>query len=120
MLSAELAVAKENRRYSGRTQMRLAGTFAVDQSSRCLCRIADLSATGAKLELYNEIERGTDIELRLPHAVVRQARIVWVRNLEAGCVFDEPLPDAEYEALSQVYGLTDQTDDPFLSRKGRA
>ena len=119
MFSAELAVAKDNRRIADRAQMHLAGAFTIDQASRCLCRIVDLSATGARLELFNDIARDSVIELRLSHGIVRRARIMWVRDLTCGCAFDVALDEEEIDALSEVHDFAERPD-PFLSQVGRA
>ena len=97
----------------------MAGAFTIDPDSRCLCRIVNLSVTGAQLELFNDIPRGSWIELRLPLRITRRARILWVRDLTAGCVFDSPLDRGEVELLSGLHGLSERPD-PFLSQVGRA
>jgi len=67
--------------------------------ARSLCRVIDISSTGARLRLYQDLEPETSIRLSLPGAGAIDAHIVWANGREAGCRFDEPLDDGTLAAL---------------------
>ena len=117
MFSAELMLNPPSRRASPRAEMSAPASIGADESHRSLCRIGDISASGARLTLFDEIDRRAEIELRLPGGLVRRARIMWVDDLECGCAFDEPLPQEAVDALAQAFGR-DEPDQIF--RAGHA
>ncbi len=62
--------------------------------SRSPCRIIDISASGARLRLYQDLDPETSIQIVLPVKGPVDAHIVWANGHEAGCRFDRPLDDA--------------------------
>ncbi len=63
-------------------------------ASRSPCRIIDISASGARLRLYDDLPPETSIQIALPSKGLVDAHIVWANGHEAGCRFDRPLDDA--------------------------
>lgn len=68
-------------------------------SSRSPCRIIDISSSGARLRLYQQLAPETSIRLSLPGKGLVDAHIVWADGREAGCRFDRPLDDATVTVL---------------------
>ena len=62
-------------------------------STRSPCRIIDISSSGARLRLYQQLPPETSIRLSLPGKGLVDAHIVWADGREAGCRFDRPLDD---------------------------
>ena len=61
--------------------------------SRSPCRIIDISASGARLRLYQDLAPETSIQIALPTKGLVDAHIVWANGHEAGCRFDLPLDE---------------------------
>lgn len=62
-------------------------------ASRSPCRIIDISSSGARLRLYQDLAPETSIQLALPAKGLVDAHIVWANGHEAGCRFDCPLDE---------------------------
>jgi hypothetical protein len=67
---------------------------------RALCRVTDLSITGARLQTYSELRAGMMIWLTLPQIGQRSARVVWAHDFEAGLEFQAPLMPEEFDILT--------------------
>lgn len=116
MISAELMLNPPQRgRRSARQAVDAPGSISSEQLHRSLCRIDNISATGARLRLFDEIDPRAEIELRLPSGIVRRGRVVWVDDLECGCAFDEPLDQDVVDALADRFGSPAE-DDPLFKR----
>lgn len=106
MLSAEVTVVKPSRRREERLPADIRARYgASGNPERALCRIIDVSKHGARLEVYCDLPLATSITLKLPNSEALGARVVWSKDFEAGCRFNEPLSDDELE---------------FIFRKGNA
>jgi len=68
-------------------------------ASRSPCRIIDISMSGARLRLYQDLAPDTSIRISLPGKGLVDARIVWADGREAGCRFDRPLDEASVSML---------------------
>lgn len=68
-------------------------------ASRSPCRIIDISASGARLRLYQDFAPDTSIRLSLPGKGLVDAHIIWADGREAGCRFDSPLDAATVTML---------------------
>lgn len=53
--------------------------------------VHNVSSTGMLIESTLRLERGETIEVDLPHAGQKSARVVWTDNAYFGCEFDSPL-----------------------------
>ena len=70
-------------------------------SMRSPCRIIDISTSGARLRLYQDLAPETSIHISLPGRGLVEAHIIWANGHEAGCRFDRPL-DASTVARLQA------------------
>lgn len=68
--------------------------LAAGTTARSPCRIIDISISGARLRLYQDLPPDTSIRLSLPGKGLVDAHIVWADGREAGCRFDRPLDEA--------------------------
>lgn len=68
---------------------------------RALCRVTDLSMTGARIEMFSELRRNSMIWLTLPHVGHWAARVVWSSDFAAGLEFQVPLSEDEFERLTE-------------------
>jgi len=71
-------------------------------TTRSPCRIVDISASGARLMLYQDFEPGTAIRLVIPAKGLVDAHIVWGNGREAGCRFDQPLDEAALNLVQRA------------------
>jgi PilZ domain len=115
MFSAELKVESDSR-VARRIALSVPGRIESGDSPRCLCRVTNLSKSGARLMLFSDIDLGATVELTLPGSITRKARVAWVGDYEAGCAFDEALDEAFVEELARVYHFDDTDDRPALPR----
>jgi hypothetical protein len=76
-----------------------------DVGARSLCRVADLSITGARLLTHTALTTGAVI-VTLPGQTPRNATIVWSDGHTAGCEFVEPLSEALLGVLVALYRFT--------------
>ncbi|MEG3144891.1 PilZ domain-containing protein [Sphingomonas sp. RT2P30] len=115
MFSAEIMITRPGQptgpisaprgaRRARRASVDIAGT--IDEAGpRSLCRIIDLSLSGARLMTWQALETHATVMLTLPGQRARMARIVWSDDFEAGCAFDEPLEQAALDQLVARYGF---------------
>jgi hypothetical protein len=87
-----------------RAALRSASGFDTDlrsasSVSRSPCRIIDISTSGVRLRLYQDLAPNTSIRISLPGKGLVDARIVWADGREAGCSFDRPLDEASVKML---------------------
>jgi hypothetical protein len=102
-IAAELTPidAGETRRRAPRAAVSIEAGVASVATHGSLCRVTDLSIHGARIQTYGDLRAGSSIVLALPGDIRRLTRIVWSRDYEAGCQFDEPLSEAEFDALTR-------------------
>jgi hypothetical protein len=62
--------------------------------------ISDLSADGCRLRCDTPLEQATALWLRIPGVTPKRAVIRWSKGDEAGCQFDDPLPEETLDGLS--------------------
>ncbi|PCD03025.1 pilus assembly protein PilZ [Sphingomonas spermidinifaciens] len=101
-IAAELIplAAGESRRAAARKSVSLdAGLFDAGYHGS-LCRITDLSMSGARIQTFTDLVADTSILLTLPGGVRRVSRVVWSRDYQAGCQFEQPLSNFELELLT--------------------
>jgi len=56
-----------------------------------VCRVADLSALGVRIETKTELAPGRAVLITLPGEPPLPAAVAWVKGEQAGCYFAEPL-----------------------------
>jgi hypothetical protein len=89
----------EARRRAPRASVSIEASLG-DASHGSLCRITDLSLHGARLQTFGELRADHLVRLTLPNGLQKSARIVWFRDFEAGCQFEQPLTDVELAELT--------------------
>lgn len=57
-------------------------------------RIADLSLGGFRLQSFIKLTPGMELWIMLPGFEGRKAVVLWARDHEAGCTFEQPLHPA--------------------------
>lgn len=62
-------------------------------------QIMDLSVNGFRAATHLELERGTDVWLRLPRLEPCHAKVVWAEGLLVGCEFERPLHPAVLDMI---------------------
>ncbi len=62
-----------------------------ETGARSLCRVADLSISGARLLTHAPLNQGSSIMVTLPGQKPRPATLVWADGFVAGCQFATPL-----------------------------
>lgn len=77
-----------------------------DVGARSLCRVADLSITGARLLTHTTLAQGASVVVTLPGQTPRDATIVWSDGHVAGCKFAEPLSEELLGVLVALYRFT--------------
>jgi hypothetical protein len=74
-------------------------------------RISDLSASGFRVQSFAKLVPDGYIWIMLPGFESRRAKVLWVRDHQAGCAFDSPLHPAILDHIvkaSRPSGLTVQ------------
>lgn len=100
MFSSEVTVVDRSRRGEQRLPADARARYGTNGlPERALCRILDVTTRGARLEVYCDLPRQTAITLRLPNAETVRARVVWSKDFEAGCRFDEPLKASDLDTI---------------------
>ncbi len=83
--------ARSNRRGSERHVLNLRVPGSTPSQSAAVVLIHDLSQTGLLIETSGSLEVGSDLEINLPEAGVRQARVLWNSGHYFGCQFHAPI-----------------------------
>lgn len=105
MLAAEIEPAfAAGRRRSLREPVALDTDIERDGLERALCRLADLSLHGVRVQTYSPLKRGATMWLTLPQLGIRAVTVVWVNDFLAGCQFFEPLAQDEFDQLLDLDG----------------
>lgn len=99
LFSAEFEPAVIGGRASPRAPVSLDARVGRGGLDRALCRVTDLSLSGARIELFSELRRDSMIWLTLPLVGHWAARVVWSSDFEAGLEFHVPLTEAEFDRL---------------------
>ena len=79
--------------------------------ARSLCRVADLSVSGARLQTHAALTPGASVMVTLPGQKPRPAMIVWTEGYVAGCEFAEPLTQELLDLLVAMYCFTPATPE---------
>jgi hypothetical protein len=67
-------------------------------------QIMDLSTDGFRASTHLQLEKGTDVWLRLPGLEAYQARVMWAKGNFIGCAFERPLHPAVLEMIVKKSG----------------
>ena len=85
-----------------------------EQGARSLCRVADLSISGARLETHSPLIQGSSVMVTLPGQKPRPATVVWVEDSVSGCQFAQPLQQELLDLLVAMYRFTPADPDALL------
>lgn len=67
-------------------------------------QVVDLSTDGFRAATHLELEKGSDVWLRLPGLEASHAKVVWCRSQHIGCVFERPLHPAVLDMVVKKVG----------------
>ena len=105
-----MAVAKEkegntNKRRHGRRRTLFGGTLFANDGHETECFISDISTSGARVRLKEDIPLGTDVDLKInKYDFFLQARVAWIREGYTGLEFKVPL-DPEKDDIARLFSL---------------
>jgi hypothetical protein len=85
-----------------------------ETGARSLCRVADLSISGARLQTHTSLNPGSSVMVTLPGQKPRPATIVWADGFVAGCEFATPLQQDLLDLLVAMYRLAPAACDEVL------
>lgn len=100
--SAELtthAVPQQQCRKAERKAVELDAALRQRGASGISVQILDLSTTGFRAATHLELEKGTDVWLRLPRLEPCHAKVVWSASNIVGCAFERPLHPAVLQMI---------------------
>lgn len=97
MFSADYETAKVGNRGAARSKLGL--DAELDGSHRTLCRVSDISVSGARLQTYSGLKVGSVIWLTLPLVGRVSATVKWADEYNSGCQFAAPLRNDVLAAL---------------------
>jgi hypothetical protein len=94
-LTGELSVeAGSEGRKASRAEVALGAGLRQRGASGVTIQIMDLSTHGFRAATHLELDRGTDVWLKLPGLESLHAHVVWMRGHLLGCEFVRPLHPA--------------------------
>ena len=61
--------------------------------------VLDVSLGGFKAEAPEPLEEGAEVWLKLPGCEARRSRVIWAKEKDIGCEFEQPLHQAELDLI---------------------
>lgn len=101
-IRAEFQPALMPKRKNMRAPVSLDAKLGRGGLDRTLCRITDLSRDGARISSYSAMKKDSMIWLTLPGIGAVAAMVRWADDFSAGCLFNEPLPEYQFDMLVAV------------------
>ena len=80
--------------------------FASAAAPASSIQILDLSVDGFRATTHLQLEKGSDVWLRLPGLEPYQAKVMWAKGNFVGCAFERPLHPAVLEMIVKKTGRT--------------
>jgi len=68
-------------------------------------KVTDMSPAGFRLLSFVKLKVGMECWIMFPGFDGRRARVIWVANHEAGCMFESPLHPAIYDHILRTSEL---------------
>ncbi|MFS0771301.1 PilZ domain-containing protein [Sphingomonas sp. 1P08PE] len=93
-------VDPKGRRASPRAPLAITASLDHRRLGRAVCRVVDLSTTGARLQTYSALRRGSMICLLLPGLAGVEAEVMWSNDFLAGCQFRRPILQTVVDRLA--------------------
>jgi hypothetical protein len=87
----ETSRAQTDRRRSQRHILKLRAPGATLSDRAAVVLVHDLSLTGFLMETSADLSDGADLQIELPEAGMREARVVWNSGRYFGCEFHAPI-----------------------------
>ena len=97
MFSADYETARVGKRGAARSKLGL--DAELDGSHRTLCRVSDISVSGARLQTHSELKVGSVVWLTLPLVGRVSATVKWADEYNSGCQFVAPLSNDALAAI---------------------
>ncbi len=88
-------------RKSSRIPVQSVGAIRKPGGSSVKVQILDLSTHGFRVETHLHLSIGASVWVRLPGLESKPAKVVWQRQAQHGCAFDEPLHTAVLAMIVQ-------------------
>ena len=99
--TAEIApITGANRRTDERENVSIDARVLQDGFQRSLCKVEDISTSGARISTYTALKAKSDIVLLIPNVGIRAAAVVWANEFAAGLHFHDPLTVDEFERIT--------------------
>jgi hypothetical protein len=105
ILAGEISIAADsseeavNSRVSKRIQTEIGAGLRQRGASGVSVEVTDLSTHGFRASTHLELEKGSDVWLRLPGLEPCHARVAWAKGNYIGCAFERPLHPAVLEMI---------------------
>ena len=80
----------EHRR-APRQAVRIPARMTTSSAWAAVCRVADLSALGVRIETTSPLAPGRAVLITLPGGAPLEAAVAWTDGSQSGCYFAEPL-----------------------------
>ena len=97
------ALVDESKQREARRQNRTAALIGVKFRRKgeawFRTKVTDLSPAGFRLLSFVKLRVGMEVWVMFPGFDGRKARVIWVANHEAGCMFESPLHPAIFDHI---------------------
>ncbi|MEA2998424.1 MAG: hypothetical protein QOH04_663 [Sphingomonadales bacterium] len=104
-LTAELSTQPgQDGRKAARAEVVLGAALRQRGAHAVTVQILDLSTHGFRAATHLDLERGSDVWLKLPGLESLHARVAWMRGHLMGCEFVRPLHPAVMEMVVRAAG----------------
>lgn len=87
-------------RKAERRIVNLAAALREEGASTTPVQVLDLSPGGFKVHSESPLEEGSEVWLKLPGFEAKRSHVVWVKEKEAGCEFENELHPAELQNMT--------------------
>lgn len=88
------AAVEERRRSIRHTAINQVAKIRLGSGREELCLLRDISAEGARAEVYLPLKAGAAVDVELRTAHMAAGRVAWTTDNEIGIAFDAPIPAA--------------------------
>jgi PilZ domain len=86
-------------RQSARRIVNIAAALREDGARNLQVIVLDVSLGGFKAESPEPLEEGAEVWLKLPGCEARRSRVVWAKEKDVGCEFEQPLHQGELDLI---------------------
>jgi hypothetical protein len=86
-------------RKAERRIVNLAAALREEGATTSPVQVLDIAVGGFKVQSSSVLHEGSEVWLKLPGFEAKRSHVVWVKENEAGCEFENELHPAELEAM---------------------